>query len=208
MKWGRCLSIYCVKRDVSNDTWKINGLVLKSPSNTNKCQTAQPTWQHGRAHVSVWSCLRPHWSRVFSNTRLSSLPFSTRPTCLWICPVLLTFRHPSILPFCPRQSINPIIRPVASSARSFIRRPRVSVDPGRASSAPGTSGNTWCCGVSSAPTPWSCSTTPFSRCRWRTRPSSCSGEVSLDPNHAQAVVYPTLNPSPSLLWTTRFSAPQ
>lgn len=74
---------------------------------------------------------------------------------------------------------------VLSSARSFIRRPRVFADPGRVSSVPETNGNTWCSGVSSVPTPWSCSTTLFSRCRWQMLPSSCSGEISLDHNQAQ-----------------------
>lgn len=42
------LSIYCVKCDVFNDTWKINCLVLKSPSNTVWCMRKETSVKQHR----------------------------------------------------------------------------------------------------------------------------------------------------------------
>lgn len=173
----------------------------------NKCQTA-PTEV---ADMAAQPCARVRVIRVCNVTNPESLVinhsprFPSQPDPRICKPVLSASPPPSLNSSLLSTSVYNSDHPsVASSARSFIRRPRVSVDPGRVSSAPETNGSTWCSGVSLAPTPWSCSTTPFSRCRWQMLPSSCSGEVSLDPNHAQPVICLTLNLSTALLWTTWF----
>lgn len=90
-----------------------------------------------------------------------------RPSRLW--------RLSSTLLLCCFVSIRPAIRPLRL-CHTFVHRPHISPPPGWASLVPKANASIWCSGVSSAPTPWSCSTMPFSRCLWPMQPSSCSGE--------------------------------
>lgn len=97
------------------------------------------------------------------------------PLCLgFLWPSRLWRLSSTLLLYC-LVSIRPAIRPLRL-CHAFVHRPHISPPPGWASLVPEVNGSIWCSGVSSAPTPWSCSTMPFSRCLWQMPPSSCSGE--------------------------------
>lgn len=122
----------------------------------NKCQTAQTELANMAAQpcalvrvIRVCNVTNPGSSVINDSPRFPSQPDPR------ICKsVLSTSPPPSLNSSLLSTSVyNSAHLSVASSARSFIRRPRVSVDPGRVSSAPETNGNTWCSGVSLAPTP-------------------------------------------------------
>lgn len=108
----------------------------------------------------------------FSPSHSSAHP---SPLCLGYLRPSRLWRLSSTLLLCCLVSIRPAIRPLRL-CRTFVHRPHISPSPGWASLVPKLNASIWCSEVSLAPTPWSCSTMPFSRCLWQMPPSSCSGE--------------------------------